>query len=340
VIKKISLPKSFPLVAIGASAGGLEALTELIKHIPANIGMAFIYVQHLSPDYKSLLTKLLSGSTRLKVLEATNGIAILQNNLYIIPPNKKMHVTDGHIKLLPWKKNTRLNFPINVFFSSLSEKHHEDVIGIVLSGTGSDGTQGLKVIKQGGGLTFAQDGSAKFNGMPESAITEGCVDFVMSPKEIAAMLIKLSKNSYPTKEIMKTTKGEDIENKHPDLKVILQLLYQHKGMDFSHYKMNTIKRRIVRRVQMHKLKTLKQYADSLRKKPDEIELLSQDLLINVTSFYRDLDAFDYLKTILFPKLLKSKMPEETIRLWIPACSTGEEVYSLAMILLTAKQKKQ
>jgi two-component system CheB/CheR fusion protein len=341
ISKKVSpTQKKFPLVAIGASAGGLEAVTQLVRYLPSNIGMTFIYVQHLSPDYKSMLAKLLSKSTSLRVQEATDGITMKPNNLYVIPPNKEMKVDDGHIKLLPRKNKTGTHLPINIFFSSLAEKHQEDVIGIILSGMGNDGTKGLKVIKQEGGLTFAQDGSAKFSVMPESAIAEGCVDYVMSPKEIATTLVQLSKNNYSKKTILKNIKEEEIENKDPDLKNILQLLYQQKGMDFSHYKMSTIKRRILRRIQMHNVKTLKQYAELLKRKDDEIEALSQDLLINVTSFFRDLDAFDYLKNVLFPKILKNKMPDETLRLWIPACSTGEEVYSIAMILLDLQSKRR
>jgi two-component system CheB/CheR fusion protein len=332
--------ESFPLVAIGASAGGLEAVTQLIRNIPSNTGMAFIYVQHLSPDYESMLTSLLSKSTKMKVQEAKDGILMRPNNFYIIPPNKEMSVTDGHIKLVPRRKDRVSNLPINIFFSSIAEKHKQYVIGIILSGSGSDGTKGLKVIKQEGGLTFAQDGSAKFRGMPESAIAEGAVDFVLSPKEIAAALIRLSKSGYVKNGIVKTAREDEIENKHPDLKIILQLVYQQKGMDFSHYKMNTIKRRIIRRIQMHKLKTLKQYAEMLSKKSEEVDLLCQDLLINVTSFFRDPDAFAYLRTTLFPKLLKSKTSGETMRIWVPACSTGEEVYSIAMILLELQDKRK
>src|SRR3954470_8490761 len=201
--KKSLKKKSFPLVAIGASAGGLEAVTQLIRYLPDNLGMSFIYVQHLSPDYESLLSSLLSKSTRMKVQQATDNVEMKPNNFYIIPPNKEMSVADGHIKLLPRKKGKVGNLPIDIFFSSLAEKHDENVIGIVLSGTGSDGTKGLKIIKQEGGLTFAQDGSAKFSGMPESAIAEGSVDFVMPPKEIAAALIQLSKRNFE-KGILKT----------------------------------------------------------------------------------------------------------------------------------------
>jgi two-component system, chemotaxis family, CheB/CheR fusion protein len=337
--EKTKPASSFPLVAIGASAGGLEAVTQLIKNLPSNTGMAFIYVPHLSPDYKSMLSSLLSKSTKMKVQEAKDGEKMEPNNFFIIPPNKEMSVTDGHIKLTPRKNRRLANTPIDVFFSSLAEKHKDSVIGILLSGGGTDGTKGLKRIKEEGGLTFAQDSSAKFPFMPEAAIAQGVVDSILSPKEIALALVRFSKSDYSKNKVAKTTKEDEIENKHPDLKVILQLLFHRKGMDFSHYKMNTIKRRIIRRTQIHNIKTLKEYIEFLRKKPEEVELLSQDLLINVTSFFREPDRFAFLRSTLFPKLLKTKKPGETLRLWVPACSTGEEVYSIAMILLELQEKR-
>jgi len=175
--------------------------------------------------------------------------------------------------------------------------------------------------------------------MPESAIADGAVDYILSPKEIAHALVRLSKSGYIKNAIVKTTKKNEIENKHPDLKIILQLVYQKRGIDFSHYKMNTVKRRIIRRIQMHNLDTLKQYIELLGKKNEEIELLCQDLLINVTSFFREPDTFLFLKTTLFPKLLKSKSAGDTLRIWVPACSTGEEAYSVAMTLLELQSKK-
>ncbi|HEY0031230.1 MAG TPA: chemotaxis protein CheB [Bacteroidia bacterium] len=330
--------KIFPIVAIGASAGGLEAVTELLKNLPANTGMAYIYIAHLSPDYKSMLSSLLSRTTKMKVQEAKNGAAMEPNKFYIIPPDKEMRVSDGHIKLSNRKKDKINNLPIDIFFSSLAEKHKEKVIGVVLSGTGNDGTRGLKIIKQEGGLTFAQNASAKFSSMPESAIVQGAVDFVLSPKEIANALIRLSKNAYINNSALRAEKEFEIENKNPDLKIILQLLYRRKGIDFSHYKMNTIKRRIIRRMQIHKIETLQQYAKLLGGKNDEIDMLSQDLLINVTYFFREPETFQYLKNSLFPKLIKSKTAEETLRIWIPACSTGEEVYSMAMLLMENQSK--
>jgi len=332
--------KLFPLVGIGASAGGLEAITQLLQNLPSNTGMSFIYVSHLSPDYKSMLASLLSKSTRMKVHEARNGMSMDPNNFYVIPPDKEMAVADGHIKLSPRKKDRQGILPIDIFFSSLAEKHKEYVIGIILSGSGNDGTRGLKIIKQEGGLTFAQDDSAKFSNMPQSAISQGAVDFVLSPKEIAQALVRLSKSGYVRNGLLKTEKEDEIENKNPDLKIILQLLYKKRAIDFSHYKMNTIRRRMIRRMQIHKVKTLHEYAGLLNRKKDEIDQLCKDLLINVTYFFRDPDAFLYLKNNLFPKLLKRKSSEERLRIWIPACSTGEEVYSIAMTILELQRKRR
>lgn len=320
------------IVAIGASAGGLEAITELLQNITPNTGMVFIYVPHLSPDHKSLLTSLLSKSTAMKVQEVTDKILMKPNSFYIIPPDKDMTVLDGHIQLTARSKEHAVHLPIDTFFTSLAEIHKENAIGVVLSGSANDGTRGLLAIKAKGGLTFAQNESAKFNSMPQSAITAGAVDFVLSPKEIAKELIRISKYDYEKRDGAKPTE-HDIENTDPDLKNILALLLKHTQVDFSHYKMPTIKRRILRRMLLHKIKSINEYAQFITKEQWELDILYQDLLINVTNFFRDSDAHDFLKTSLFPQLLKRKKPNEKLRIWVPACSTGEEAYSIAMSLL-------
>ncbi len=334
--KKNSPPppsNSFPIVAIGASAGGLEAITQLLNHLPSDTGMAFIYIQHLSSDHKSILTALLAKATSMKVQEVKNKMPIVLNNLYVIPPDKAMLLEDGHIKLTPRSKERGINLPIDIFFCSLAEKHKDRAIGIILSGSASDGAIGMKAIKQEGGLTFAQDDSAKFSGMPKSAISEGVVDFILSPKEIALELERLSKHAFVKSEGKKINQEDLIDTDNPDLKIILNLIYKTTGVDFSLYKMNTIKRRIIRRMLLYKIQTLGEYATLLDEKSAEIDILYQDLLINVTRFFRDTDAHRYLKTTLLPKLLKSKKPDEALRIWVPACSTGEEAYSIAMTLL-------
>ena len=329
---------SFPIVAIGASAGGLEAMIELLKYLPADTGMAFIYVQHLSPDHKSMLTEILSKKTSMIVQEIDDMDKIMPNNIFVIPYNKGIEVTDGHIKLIPRSENSAA-ISIDILFSSLAEAQKERVIGIILSGSASDGTMGMKAIKQEGGLTFAQDDTAKFTSMPHSAIAAGMVDFTLSPKEIALELARLSKHPFVKTTGVKNGKEDLIENNNPDLINIINQLHKATGVDFSVYKMNTIKRRIIRRMLLYKITLLKEYAKLLSQKKEEIDILYQDLLINVTSFFRDTDTHKYLKESLFPKLLKRKKTNDPLRIWVPACASGEEAYSIAMMLLEIQESK-
>jgi two-component system CheB/CheR fusion protein len=328
----------FTVVAIGASAGGLEAITQLLQSLSPNTGMAYIVVQHLSPDHKSMLTPLLSKVTEMKVQDIEDMETLQPDNVFVIPYNKGIEVTDGHIKLVPRSKGGSA-ISIDVLFSSLAETHKENVIGIVLSGSAKDGTQGLKQIKLAGGMTFAQDNSAKFSSMPDSAIAEGVVDFVLSPQEIAYELNWMSKNPLLKRNIVKPTPEDEIENNNPDLKGIIELLRTRKNVDFSHYKMNTIKRRMLRRMMIHKIKAIDEYAELLLQNNNEVDILYQDFLINVTEFFRDTEAFLLLKKTILPLLLKSKTQGETLRIWVAACATGEEVYSIAMTLLEIQQNK-
>jgi two-component system, chemotaxis family, CheB/CheR fusion protein len=336
---KESGSSAFPIVAIGASAGGLEAVTELLTHLSPTTGMAFIYVQHLSPDHKSMLTSLLAKVTSMKVQEVENKVIIQPDNLYVIPPDKQMRIADGHINLAPRPEGTKISLPIDILFASLAESHKENVIGIVLSGSASDGTRGMKSIKQEGGLTFAQDETAKFNSMPKSAIAAGAVDFILSPKEIAIELTRLSKHPFLKTNGLKSDQEDLIANNDPNLKTILSHLQKKTGVDFSAYKIQTIKRRIIRRMVLYKLKDINEYTELIGKKNEELDILYQDLLINVTSFFRDSETHKYLKTTLLPRLLKSKTPKEPLRIWVPACSTGEEAFSIAMMLLEIQDTK-
>ncbi len=329
--------KSFTVVAIGASAGGLEAVTQLLRNLSPNTGMAFIYVQHLSPDHESILDKLLSKVTQMQVQVIDNMETIKPNNIYVIPNDKEIEVTNGHIKLIPRPKNRTSNFSIDLLFSSLAETHHENVIGIILSGSANDGTRGLKEIKEAGGITFAQDGSAKFSSMPNSAIAEGIVDFVLSPEAIGIELTRMSQHPLIINKALEKIPETEIDSNNPELKTILQLLHKRKNVDFSHYKMNTIKRRMLRRMLVHKIKTLKEYTELLVNQDNEVDFLYQDLLINVTAFFRDNEPFLYLKNVILPKLLETKSAGETLRIWVAACATGEEVYSIAMILFELQE---
>ncbi|CAN5361808.1 chemotaxis protein CheB [soil metagenome] len=322
----------FPIVAIGASSGGLEAVTELLKYLPADTGMAFIFIQHLSPDYKSVLALLMSKSTNMKVQEIDDMELMKPNNVYVIPNDKGIEVTNGHIELTPRNKSTS-KLTIDTLFTSLAETHKEGAIGIVLSGNLSDGTLGLKAIKEEGGITFAQNNTARYAGMPESAIAEGVADFILSPREIAEELGRLSKHTSKGKKILKPGHEDNIEDDNPELKQMLLLLHQSTGVDFTGYRMNTIKRRILRRMLLFKIATLPQYLKHLKSDRKEVELLYNDLLINVTDFFRDPDAFQYIKTYVLGKLVKQKAPTEKFRLWVTACSTGQEAFSIAIMLI-------
>lgn len=335
--REIKGDDSFTVVAIGASAGGLEAITPLLKNLSPDTGMAFIYVQHLSPNHKSLLTSILSKLTTMNVQEIDDMEKIKPDNLYIIPYNKNIEVTDGHIKLTPRPENISSNLSIDVLFTSLAHARKENVIGIVLSGSAKDGTRGLKEIKQAGGITFAQDDSAKYTSMPHSAIAEGVVDCILSPEEIAAELNRIS--AFSSLSSPGATKAEEEIEGGPDLQVIIDILHKKKNVDFSHYKINTVKRRILRRMSIHKIRLISQYATLLEGDDDALNLLHQDLLINVTEFFRDADAFDLLKKSLLTRLLKSKSSNDTLRIWVVACATGEEVYSIAMLLMELQDEK-
>jgi two-component system CheB/CheR fusion protein len=330
---------TFTIVAIGASAGGLEAITQLLQNLSPTTGMAFIYVQHLSPDHKSMLSTLLSKTTQMQVQDVDDMEKMIPNNVYIIPYNKGIEVTDGHIKLIP-RTSGGAAISIDILFSSLAETHKENVIGVVLSGSAHDGTIGLRNIKLAGGVTFAQDDSARFSSMPNSAIADGIVDYIMSPAAIGIELTRMSQQPRVIREATQKGVTVDFDTNNPYLKNIVQYLHHNKNVDFSHYKMNTINRRIQRRMLINKSETVKQYSELLAGNTVELDLLYQDLLINVTSFFRDTDAFLILKNTILYDLLKLKVAGETLRIWVAACATGEEVYSIAMLLVEINQENK
>ncbi|MCH6232868.1 CheR family methyltransferase [Cognataquiflexum rubidum] len=327
----------FPIVAIGASAGGLEAISEFLKYLAPDTGMALIYVQHLSPDHKSMLTPLLAKITSMDVGEVENKVVIKPDTFYIIPPDKEISVEKDQIILSPRPESPKFNFPIDILFTSLSKTHRENVIGIILSGSATDGTMGMRSIKEEGGLTFAQDGSAKFDSMPKSAISAGLVDFILSPKEIALELNRISQHPLIRFSGKKTREEDLIDDDNPDLIAIIQSLLKLTGVDFSVYKMRTIKRRILRRMLLNKVSNLQAYLLLIKENNEEMAILYQDLLINVTSFFRDSDTYRYLKETILPNLLKSKKGESSFRVWVPACSSGEEALSIAIMILEIQE---
>ncbi len=322
---------SFPVVGIGASAGGLAAFEAFFAGLPADRdpAMAFVLVQHLAPDHKSILGDIIQRCTRMAVHQVTDGMVVQPNCTYIIPPGHDMALLNGTLQLLKPSPAHGQRLPIDFFFRSLAQDQRERAIGIILSGTGTDGTLGVRAIKGENGLVMAQNPeSAEFDGMPRSAIATGLVDYVMPPGEMPAKLIAYAEHltGRPRLETVATTETENA------LKKIFVLLRTQTGHDFSLYKPSTINRRIERRMALHQIDRLESYAAYLNTTPDEVEALFRDLLINVTRFFRDPETFAVLNKDVIPGLFEHRPPGASLRLWVVGCSTGEEAYSLAILL--------
>jgi len=313
---------TFPVVAIGASAGGLEAFEKFFTHLSKNTGMAYVVITHLDRDHISILPELIRKYTSLSVVAIKSGMTIKRDTVYIIPPKKNITIQHGILNLVEQAEPHYKNLPVSFFFDSLAKDKGENAIAIILSGSGSDGALGLQKIKEYGGLSIAQDPlTAGFDSMPRNAINTGLVDYVMEAEAIPQQLTKFVNYG-------KITEGKI----SPELQQILVLLRVHTGHDFSNYKLNTVCRRVEKQMYGHSIETLSDYVRFLRANPYEIDNLFKDLLIGVTRFFRDADAFDVLKYKVLPLLLKDKPKNYVIRVWVPACSTGEEAYSIAIVL--------
>ena len=327
-----SAGSAFPIVGIGASAGGLAAFEAFFSGMPADTdpGMAFVLVQHLAPDHKSILTDLIRRCTRMQVFEVEDGMKVQPNCAYIIPPNFDMAFLNGSLQLLPPAAPRGQRLPIDFFFRSLAADQHERAICIVLSGTGSDGTLGVRAIKGEGGMAMAQTpASTEYDGMPRSALATGLVDYELPPAEMADQLIAYVAHVFGRLEPHPSELPPKVENA---LKKIFVLIRAKLGHDFSQYKPNTIHRRIERRMALHQIDTLENYVKYLQQTPAEVDALFRDLLIGVTNFFRDPAAFKVMEEQVIPKLFAGKRAESVIRVWVPSCSTGEEAYSLAILL--------
>lgn len=323
----------FPIVGIGASAGGLEAFSELLGHLPTDTGMAFVLVQHLSPNQKSLLSEILGRTTDMPVTEVQDGMVVEPNHVYVIPPNTKMTIYQGVLHLTP-RGDIRGHFmSVDAFFFSLADDRKSQAIGVVLSGGDGDGARGLEMIKGAGGITFAQcEKSAKISSMPSTAAASGHVDFILTPREIAEELARLSIHPYIKHQPPAQT-TEVLPASGDALSTIFSLLKAAMGVDFKHYKPTTLKRRILRRMILYRLERLEDYVRYLQGNPAEVTALYQDVLITVTSFFRDPESFEALKTKVFPIIAKDCTPDSPIRIWVAGCSTGEEAYSIAICLI-------
>jgi len=320
------------IVAIGASAGGIEAVTDLLNYLPANTGMAFVLVQHLDPKHHSILTELLARKTAMSVEEVSDGLPVKGNHVYVIPPNASMSISEDVLHLGPREESRGMHMPVDNFMRSLAEQKGNRAIGVILSGSGSDGTLGMAEIQAHGGVTFAQDEStAKYYGMPRSVVVSGCVDYVLPPKGIAREVTRIARHPYVAQRSLPGA-ADGLAVAGVGLEAIFQLLRKATGVDFTHYRQTTIMRRIQRRMVVHKIDKIKEYAKFVQKNSAEVKALYQDMLINVTSFFRGPRVFEALKSTVFPVIQKN-LRERGMRVWTPGCASGEETYSVAIALL-------
>jgi two-component system, chemotaxis family, CheB/CheR fusion protein len=317
----------FPVVGIGGSAGGLEAFSKLLENLPSDAGMAYVYIQHLSPSHKSFLAEIIQRKTRMKVHKVRDKMVLEKDHLYVIPANHYVTITDGRLNLKKQNKGDLLH-SIDHFLNSLAPVYQQNAVGILLSGTGTDGTQGLMSIKAEGGITFAQDESAHYQGMPHHAVEMGYVDFVMPPEKIAKELALLIRHPSAL-----TTQNEYFSENKDELHKIHMIMHTKRGVDFSHYKQNTIYRRVLRRMVLNRLKHLHEYASLLRENKNEVDALYQDLLITVTNFFREPLMYKALTEKILPALIRNRKQNDPIRIWIPGCATGEEAVSFAICIL-------
>ena len=325
----------FPIAALGASAGGLDALETFFKAMPFDSGIAFVLITHLDPDHVSLLPELIQKCSQMKVHQACNGMKVAPNHIYILPPNKDMTIMHGALQLISITREQGVHLPIDIFMRSLVKDQGSNAIGIILSGTGTDGTLGIKMIKAESGMVMVQDEkSAKYDGMPKSAIATGVVDYILPPDEMPEQLIKYSRHTS-TNSVAIAPLATDI--KLNAVQRIFTLLRSQTGHDFSHYKKNTIYRRIERRMNIHQINNIEDYMHYLEDSEHEVGILFKELLIRVTSFFRDPDAFDALRNEHLPRMFEGKAENYSVRVWVAGCSSGEEAYSLAIILQEARE---
>ncbi|MEG4352342.1 CheR family methyltransferase [Microcoleus sp. LAD1_D3] len=339
--KKNNQNDLFPVVGIGASAGGLEAFMELLSHLPIDTGMAFVIIQHMLPAQESMLSVILARSTLMPVHEVTDGMLIAPNQVYVIPPNVSITIKQSVLKLTPRGRGHGVFMSVDIFLLSLAEERGNKAMGVILSGGDGDGALGLKAIKAAGGITFAQsEESAQVSSMPHTAAATSQVDFILTPEKIAQKIAEISGHPYIADRLStELTNSEDaiesegaIESKDA-IAIIYSLLRTATGVDFTYYKQTTLNRRIHRRMLLYKLERIEDYAEYLQNTPAEVTALYHDVLIHVTSFFRDPESFDALSRNVFPAIVKNKSPKKPIRIWIAGCSTGEEAYSMAICLL-------
>lgn len=317
------------VVAIGASAGGLEAIQEFFKHMKPDSGLSFVIIQHLSPDFKSMMAELLSRHSKMEIHVAEDEMPVEPNCIYLIPPKKNMTIHDGRLHLAEQDRGQIPNLPINLFFSSMASAQKENCIAIVLSGTGTDGSRGILDVSEAGGLVIAQDPrTAKFDGMPRSALVTKAVNKALPPKDMPSFILNYTQQ--PEGLNNPNAKLSDFQSFSGQFQQIFKVIYEKYGINLESYKTNTIQRRIFRRIKTLMLKSVDEYINHLNESSEEIQILTQDLMIGVTSFFRDQQAFLSLKTKVIPTIFKSTNGD-SVRIWVCGCSTGEEAYTIAIL---------
>ena len=327
----------FMVVGIGASAGGLAGLKSFFDNTPADTGLAFVVVMHLAPEYQSHLPELLQTHTKMPVVQVSQTMEMVPNHVYVIPPNRNLAAIDTHLRLSELEEMRQQRAPIDHFFRTLASAHGPQAIGVILSGTGADGSLGLKQIKELGGLTVVQDPSeAEYNSMPQNAIATGVIDLILP---VAEMPSQITSYVHVLPDLPALEEQQKLPETEEDiLQKIFVHLRTHTSHDFSSYKQATIMRRVQRRMQLHQMEELTEYLDYLRKHPEETQVLFRDLLITVTNFFRDIEAYAALENLVIPQLFEGKRRENVVRVWVIGCATGEEAYSVAMLLLEQRNR--
>ncbi|HEX5855963.1 MAG TPA: chemotaxis protein CheB, partial [Thermoanaerobaculia bacterium] len=329
----------FPVVGIGASAGGLAALKRFFAHVPKDSGLAYVVVVHLSPEHESRFGEILQPHVKMPVNQVTKTTALEKNCVYVIPPNSNLEAIDTHLRLADLEARRQERAPIDHFFRTLAGAHGDQAIGVVLSGTGSDGSLGLRRIKECGGLTVVQDpAEAEYDSMPKSAIASALVDLVLPVEKMAQTMLRYVR-TQPRLPVPR--EGEDVQKDDLSfLQKVFAVVQTRTGRDFSHYKRSTLLRRISRRMQFNHLQEPSAYLELLRGTSREVQALADDLLVNVTSFFRDPEVFELLERNVVPHLFEGKSPGDTVRVWAVGCATGEEAYSLAILLLEEAARRE
>src|SRR5262245_55952531 len=320
----------FVIAGLGASAGGIQAFQEFFQHVPPKSGIAYVVILHLSPDHDSRLAQVLQTTTKMRVTQVNERVIVEPDNVYVVPPNQHLTMEDGHINVSPNTQIEDRRAPVDIFFRTLADEHDARAIAIILSGTGANGSMGLKRVKEKGGATFVQNPrEAEFNEMPRNAIATGLVDEVLNVSDIPAKIIAY-KSGHGKIHITEDPEKRP-QNQQQALRDIFAELRLRTGHDFSNYKRPTLLRRIERRINIHNLPDLPSYVNFIREHPEETSALLKDLLISVTNFFRDKKAFDIIEKEILPKILKGKTTEDQVRIWVAGCATGEEAYSIAIL---------